>query len=167
MQAEVVEGLGEVGDVGLDVALAQHLALRPVGREAQLLAHRQHQRPQARQVLLQRLAGHLDQIPVQLHAHAALLVLPLVHAPAAIKSRFSTGTAFSQTYLQSVPQYLLSQHRHSDLQTHPTACESLSAIPAEAQYCPRHTLTSTPETMVGLMYQITRHAYVPSVRLSL
>ena len=82
METEVVEGLGEVGDVGLEVAAAQQLARGKVGREAQLLGDRQHERPHARHVLLQRLAGHLDQVAVQLHPHRTLLILPLVHAPA-------------------------------------------------------------------------------------
>ena len=82
MEAEVVEGLGEVWDIGLDVPLAKHLALHKVGRKAQLLSDWQHQRPKACQVLLQSLASHLDQIPVELHAHAALLILALIHAPA-------------------------------------------------------------------------------------
>ena len=82
MQAEVVKGLGEVGHVGLQVAAAERLASHKVGRETQLLGHRQDKGSHARHVLLQRLAGDLDQIPVQLHAHRALLILALVHAPA-------------------------------------------------------------------------------------
>ena len=81
-----------------------HLALHEVAREAQLLGQRQHERPQAREVLLERAPGHLDQVAVQLHARLALLVLPLVHAPVGVgragtqgRGRVRAGARGAQT----------------------------------------------------------------------
>jgi len=79
VDAEVLERQLEVRDVGLDLGVEQ-LLHHERREEEELLAHRQHERAQRRDVRLERAAGDGHQVLGQRHARLALAVLLLVHA---------------------------------------------------------------------------------------
>jgi hypothetical protein len=90
VDAEVVEGEPEVGQVGAHVG-AEDAVEDDGGEEAQLLGHGQDERAQRGDVGAQGLAGHHHQLLGERDADAARVVLLLRHAAEALVVRAAVG----------------------------------------------------------------------------
>uniref|UniRef100_A0A8R7R280 Uncharacterized protein n=1 Tax=Triticum urartu TaxID=4572 RepID=A0A8R7R280_TRIUA len=87
VDAEVLERHAEVGQVRLDALVVEHPPRDEGQREEQLLRRGQDQRPDRRDVRLERVAGDGHEVLVQVDAPVALVVLLLVHAPVRVVLR--------------------------------------------------------------------------------